>query len=306
MSNKISFVLGSDIPAAEWNQLIYDAPNGMIYAYSWYMDMIADDWAAIVYGDYEVVLPLVIGKKYGISYIYPPKWCQQLGFISIDKVSSIIVHEMLNAIPAQFKLVELILNSANPKVEQGNVTWNKNYELPLNDSYENIKNKYSSQIKRNLKKAEKNQLSFFENDRPENLIELFRLHKGKDLKHLQESDYIALKHIMYACIHKGVGKVCSVYGDKNDLLASAFFLSYYERSVFLFSGVNSFGKQFGAMSFLIDKYLKPFADQDHILDFEGSNDKNLARFYAGFGSEEFQYQTVRINRLPWPIRLLKN
>ena len=40
-------------------------------------------------------------------------------------------------------------------------------------------------------------------------------------------------------------------------------------------------------------------------DFEGSNDKNLARFYKSFGSKECVYLQIKKNNLPFPLKLLK-
>ncbi len=304
MSKEIRFLEAQEIETSSWDQLIFDAPNGMIYCYSWYLDMIAPSWGAMVLGNYQAVLPLVYNKKCGIEYIYPPKWAQQMGVISREKTSTQLVESLLRNIPPRFRYISTLLNSSNPPIGYGTIIKHRNCELPLNKDYKELRSNYSSQIKRNIKNAEKNHLQYFENDRPEVLIDLFRNNKGKELR-LKEADYTSLKHLMYACIHKGVGKVCSVYGDRNDLQAAAFFLSYFERSIFLFSGLNKYGRETGAMSLLIDRYIAPFSGRGHILDFEGSDNDNLARFYLGFGSEEFTYQQIIMNKLPWPLRYFK-
>ncbi len=59
------------------------------------------------------------------------------------------------------------------------------------------------------------------------------------------------------------------------------------------------------MPFLIDSFIRQNAGKNITLDFEGSNDLNLARFYKSFGSKECAYQQVKINRLPFPVNLLK-
>jgi len=41
-----------------------------------------------------------------------------------------------------------------------------------------------------------------------------------------------------------------------------------------------------------------------ILDFEGSVDKNVARFYKGFGAKETGFNEILINRLPGKIDMM--
>ena len=61
------------------------------------------------------------------------------------------------------------------------------------------------------------------------------------------------------------------------------------RITFLFSGNNALGKELQAMTFLIDQVIREFAGQPLVLDFEGSDDENLARFYLGFCSKQVLY-----------------
>jgi hypothetical protein len=59
------------------------------------------------------------------------------------------------------------------------------------------------------------------------------------------------------------------------------------------------------MSQLIDSFIRDHSGEEVYLDFEGSMDLNLARFYKGFGSKEVVYLQIRKNNLPGIIRWLK-
>ena len=77
------------------------------------------------------------------------------------------------------------------------------------------------------------------------------------------------------------------------------------RIIFLFSGNTVIGKSSGAMSFLIDSVIQENSNKKIILDFEGSNDLGLARYYSSFGSIEHVYLHLKKNTLPFPVRLFK-
>ena len=66
----------------KYNSCIKQSKNSRIYAFSWYLDCVADNWDALVLNDYEAVMPLPWRQKYVIKYIYPPAWTQQLGVFS--------------------------------------------------------------------------------------------------------------------------------------------------------------------------------------------------------------------------------
>ena len=70
----IRYVTQEFINKSLWDQCIKKAVNGRVYAYSWYLDIMADNWDALIIGDetYETVFPLTYRSKYGISYLYQP------------------------------------------------------------------------------------------------------------------------------------------------------------------------------------------------------------------------------------------
>ncbi len=114
---------------------------------------------------------------------------------------------------------------------------------------------------------------------------------------------------MYRALQLNQVEIWCAYTEDNSLCAGAFFVRSPRRHVFLFSGANQMAKDTGAMSYLIDAYIEAHCGEPHILDFEGSQNPNLARFYRGFGAKAVRYPYLYINRLPWYISIpwqLKN
>src|SRR5688572_25071693 len=95
----IRYLKHGKVNTARWDACIRNSTNGMIYAYSWYLDAVCPGWEALVKGDYESVMPLTCGKKMGLHYLYPPFFTQQLGVFSRSGVNEKEVEEFLSAIP---------------------------------------------------------------------------------------------------------------------------------------------------------------------------------------------------------------
>lgn len=302
----IKYLLHNEIDTKKWDQCITKSFNSMIYAYSWYLDAVCEQWDALIEDDYKRIMPLPTNKKAGISYLFQPNFTQQLGIISQDKMDSSIVESFLNAIPKKFRLVEINLNTNNIICESKKHTFikNSNYELDLIRPYEELYSNYSSNLKRNLKKAIKNEIKVFPNTKPDDIIKLFRNNRGRDIKTLKEKNYQCLSKLIYLLIHRGRAQVWGSYNERNELVAGAFFIKSNKKWIFLFSGTAQSARKNGAMPFLIDSFIKTNANSNITLDFEGSNDTNLARFYAGFGAKNCSYYGIIRNRLPWIVKIL--
>jgi hypothetical protein len=90
-------------------------------------------------------------------------------------------------------------------------------------------------------------------------------------------------------IYKRRAIVIGAYNEMNELSAGAFFIYSGNKVIFYFSGTTDHAKEIAAMPYLIDHFIQKHAGSHLTLDFEGSNDPNLARFYRSFGAEEVHY-----------------
>ncbi|MFM2206167.1 MAG: hypothetical protein RL213_142 [Bacteroidota bacterium] len=295
----IRYVRHSDIDRLKWDTCVAGCNLPLIYAESWYLDIVSPGWDALIKGDYEAVFPLPHRSKWGFTYVFQPPFCQQLGAFGAQDATP-----FLDAVPKEFRLIDLQLNSGNT-ASSGRLKKRPDLLLDLGRPVEVLRRNYSENTIRNIRKAQKNQLS---NNPPTDLrevIALFRAYRGKNLR-LKEDDYKVLTGICSAATSRGRFALHALRNADGTLMAGAVFVRSQHGWIFLFSAVHPQGRETGAMPALIDGFIGQHAGEQTFLDFEGSSDPNLHRFYKGFGSSETVYLQVRINRLPLPLRWLKS
>jgi hypothetical protein len=303
----IKYLEHSQINKSKWDECIHNSSNKNIYANSWYLDIVSKDWEALVEDDYETVMPLTWNKKYGINYLYQPFFTQQLGIFSTkNNLSESKVNELLLAIPSKYRFMEINLNIDNSLSDKSfEMKQGITHLLKLNKTYEVIKNGYSDNLKRNINKANKSEIKIVKDINIDDLINLFRTNKGKEIDNLKDKDYELFKKLCNAIEQNATLNNIGVVNKDGTLIAAAIFPEYLNQSVFLFSGLADEGKEIGAMPFLIDSFIKENVEKKLTLDFEGSLNTNLARFYKSFGSDERIYPQIKRNLLPKPIKWLK-
>lgn len=300
----ITHLRHKEINKERWDSCIKNAPNGNICAMSWYLDIVCENWDALVLPDYSAVFPLTHRSKAGIDYLMQPPFTQQLGLFSRDFVTPAMLHEFMNAIPKSYKLVEINLNKWCKDIHSRfNPAPNVSHELDLIYPYETIEKAYSENVRRNSKKALKNGIYLTKHVRPADVTEMFSIHRGKTIHTLGHSDYKMMQHIMHLSTKNNTGELWGAFDSKDELCAAAFFAGTNGRLIFLFSAINQSGREHGAMFLLIDNYIKQHAETPFVLDFEGSNDENLSRFYGSFGAKKYLYNSIQLNNLPYLVKL---
>ncbi len=304
---EIKYLKHNQIDLTKWNLCIENSFNGNTYAFSWFLDIVAEYWDALVEGDYVRVMPLVSKRKYLVDYIYQPNFTQQLGVFSTDKLSPDNILQFIQHIPANYKYVNINLNVNNKiDTESYKIDTKNNIELDLISSYETLRANYSKNTIRNIEKSIKRDISISESVTVNEILNLFKENIGDPINNLKEPQYNTLRRIISSALRNGNGKILGAYTKENSLCAAAFFLESFRKSINLISVSNNEGKNNSAMFQIFDMFIKTNSSRNHTLDFDGSNIDSIASFYKGFGGTTCNYQTLTINNLPWPIKLFMN
>ena len=299
----IQYLHHSVIDKKKWDETISASVNGIIYACSWFLDIVSPGWDALVSGDYESVLPLTHTKKWGIRYLRQPFFTQQLGIFSRTHLTASLSDEFLRNVTDRFRLAEIHLNAFN-KVDEGRyrVIRRMNLELDLIPSYESLAGNYSQNTRRNLHKAFENNIELRRKVDPDELITLFRENFGKREGKLAFRDYETIRNLMNHCLANNLGMTLGAWLPGHGFSAGVFFLLDRTRKIFHFAASSPHGKEAGAMFLITDTFIREHAGQPVVLDFEGSDDPNVARFYKGFGAKEVPYLMLAHNMLPIPVK----
>ncbi|NML22985.1 hypothetical protein HHL16_19060 [Pseudoflavitalea sp. G-6-1-2] len=299
----IRYILRKDLDIQKWDRCISASTNGLPYAYAAHLDYMSKNWDALVLNDYEAVMPLTYNKKYGIHYLYQPAFTAQLGVFG-NNLSATLIKAFVAAVPKKFRLIEIELNQHNDAAELTGATLRNNYVLDLNKPYDTITGLYRDNIKRNIKKAQQANNRYATNIAVEEVIALSRS-QMQSISNLTETDYDNFAKLFHQLQPQGKALACGVYTTANQLIASCVYFITNNRACYIMVGNHPNGRTAGASHYLIDRFIHDHSNQHLLLDFEGSDIRNLAFFYGSFGATLETYPSLRINRLPALIRWLK-
>ncbi|MEP6712100.1 MAG: hypothetical protein ABJA37_06790 [Ferruginibacter sp.] len=305
----MEYIPYKNIDKNKWDTCIKNAINGLIYAQSFYLDNIAENWDALVLNDYEAIMPLTWKKKWGIKYLYQPSFIQQGGVFSKEKISPKTLQLFIEAAYAKFGFAEFTLNYLNKPGEDkmlGEILMRNNFIRQLGSGYENIFNSYSPYIKQHLTRLFKFSMQYRHYDNYKEVITLYKKLYHERMPSVYDKDFVQLEKICKALQQNNRLIIRNIYAiDGEELLAAAVILKDDKRLYNIVSCIMPRGKKLLANYFLYDELIKEFADENIILDFEGSDIEGVAYFYNKFSESNQQYPFIKFNRLPLPFKLFK-
>jgi hypothetical protein len=297
----IKYITKGEIDRKKWDHCIETSRQNLIYGFSWYLDLISENWDGLVLEDYKAIMPLPYKIRFGIKYLYQPVYGQQLGIYSRLYTDANLTQSFLSKIPDEFRYVDYNLNYLQQEGFEGTKFSKRvNYELKLNTPYDDIESRFSDNTRRNIQKA----ILQIELEEKVSVPEIVKLKREFEKGRRSPEFYQWLNNYMSRLIQMGKGRIIGVKAG-DDLVAAAFVVICMNRIYYLVPVSNEKGKKLRAMFAIIDHIIGKYADTGLILDFEGSIIKGIARFFAGFGAEEKNYHNIRINRLPFPLNILK-
>ncbi|MBC7933979.1 MAG: hypothetical protein H7Y86_01285 [Rhizobacter sp.] len=301
--NVIQYIEHKDIDKGKWDRCIQNSYNGLVYSSSTYLYHMAGKWDAVILNDYEAVLPLPWRKKWGIYYVYPPAFTQQMGITGNHKITEELFALFIDVIPKKFRYIEINLNSTH-HINNPSLFARKNYLLNLADDYIILKKSYSRSASRNINNAAANGISIIENVTCADIVQLHR-QRFKDEIGFHQQDYDNFLSLLNELVRIGA---CYCIGAVNTgavLIAGSIYIIYKNRLYFVINGNTDESLKVGATHMLMDYTIQKFSGQNFTLDFEGSDHPSFARFYDQYGATPETYYFFSLNRLPWPVSLFK-
>jgi hypothetical protein len=290
-----------EIDQARWAACLAGAHQALVYAQAWYLDVVCGkNWEALVEiqdGAYVSVFPLPVKMLLGQKRMYQPLFTQQLGLVLTPASQKTSIIEYLALLPYRYAAVQYQMPWPGATNVPLSAPWQwrfrPNYELPLDKSYAQIRQQYSTNLRRNLTKASAFPLVLETTTSIEPLLSLFQRTKGQELPELRPRHYQKLAQLHQAAHRQGVGQVYEVR-EAGEVVAAAFMLYTPQRLTFLFGASSPQGRRRNAMAFLLDQLIREEAGTGKTFDFEGSEVPGVAKFYSGFGAQPVPYLSLSL------------
>ncbi len=287
-----------DIDKQKWDQLQSGAHQNNMFCKSWYLDICAEEWDALIWGEYEAGFPLPTSTKAGVTFLYLPFFVRQLNILGQSDADK--WDELLFFLKREFKRVDISISGE----AKNNLPTLAHQQLDLTSGYDTIKSSYSNNAKRLIKKCAAQEIKVNDEASPAELIEYFKRETGKKIKKLQEEQYVILQRLMEHCLSKKIGRCVSVELE-GELLGSAFFMEHEDRVTFLKSYSSEKGKKLGASYYLMDHAIQHYAANFSTFDFGGSKVESVAQFYKKFGAIDAFYLHLSFDNSPAYHKLIR-
>jgi len=292
---EIRYIRHDKIDKHRWDEIIDRSRAGRVYAYSWYLDILASRWDALILGDYEVIMPLPYDFKYGIGYIATPLFVQQLGLFSENPADSNLYIRFLNAIPSKFRYINLAVN-IDSDFSGFHTRKRTNYILDINRPYEEIRAHYRPDAKKRIKNKEA--FHYTETADIKNALTDYRMYNKMMESKVKPYIYDRLEDAFVLAQQKNKLISTALKTNSGEILATALFLLSHGRSYYIAGSQSPEGKKKYATHILIDRFIEKNCQTVKIFDFEGSDIPGVAEFFKKWGSIPEYYTTVIHSRFP--------
>ena len=304
----------SQINKAAWDDCIHHASNGLIYALSWYLDIVSPGWEAIIAIEdrtYVICLPLPVRSKLGATYILQPSFCQQLGlFFRYQPDESSAEAIISSLLQKYFYIPRLSFNTHNTFIDFPDrppltVGTRETHLLSLNHSYDELSKHYHRTRRYEIKQAKKKQLKIIPSDDIGPLINIYQKyieHKVPGAGH--DPGQSLLRRLFAAIAQRATYKLYYVQEDDGSVSCGCWFVFYKNTIIYLFNAATDLARDDNGRSLIIDHLIHEHQNTGYTLDFETPPKDSLAFFYQSFGSSPTPFYHIHYYNVPKAIQKL--
>lgn len=300
---EILYLDNSKINFVRWDNCINNSINGSVFVYSWYLNIICENWSALISSDYEYVMPILHLSKYKKDIIFTSKLGNRHGVFSNQLITEDIVKKFVTKLPKSFSIINILLNKFNKLTEKG-AARNSTYELDLIQTYHQITKKYSNPFQKHIHIAVSKRIDIVKGLMPNELIAFAHQKNVISKPKLRKSEFDKLRLIIAQGLRYNLVEIHGAYSEKNTLVAAVVFLKSKQKTHVLYSSTNNIEEYTYPLHYLIDKFIETHAEKNLTLNLENIITKNDLDFFTGVGAHEYTYKQYLVNNLPWYYKLL--
>lgn len=294
----------NDIDIRKWDKCIRDAYNGVVFAFSWYLDIVADHWEALVVEDYDFVMPLPVKHIMSFDYIFQPQFVGHLGIFSKSMITTDIVDEFIEALPYPFIDLQLNIHNQFTLNETLKVKKKEVAKIDLISTYKSMKSSYSDAMRAGVACGIGSQYTVQNNLSPNIFIDFMQNRAALDKK-LHQDDLQQLRLLAVNATRYRVGVVYGAYSARNSLEAVAFFMGSHNKICLLTVATSKVGEVDNVLPLLFDYYFEQQAELNISLELEPNYTSITNDWWTNVGAKNYTIDVLVQKNTPWYLKVLK-
>ncbi len=277
-NNEIDFKL--------WDTLILSSPKSSIFHFSWFLELIDDDWYALIANDYNWVFPFFVQKK----QVYFPQLIPYLGIVSSKTLSVDEFESILEFWNKNFVSIDYHFSKYQYKFSQDPLFIPSPYfQKDLIKRYNNIAKTFSPEVKQNLDIANNNQLRCISLRSLFNFISFIKEYSNYSMDEIK-----TIQKIILRATRLKRGKMYSIYNKKNELSAVAFLLFSKSKAYIMYTAYAPEAKKERADYKMINTIIEELCLYNITLENHSHNNKSQifeAFNFKSYHSYQYQHHT---------------
>lgn len=300
--SKIIHLLRSQIDTSTWDDFIRQSPQSIVYAYSWYLDVVSPHWEALIWQDnnqWQAVMPVPVEHKWGFKKVQQPFFCQFLGVFSLHG-STANMQQLIEVFKKKYGYISTY--SFNPSMLVSGSTLSYSHCMYLDCDF---RKNYTKDRLTNLKRAQAFGWQIQDSTDIEPLIDLFETNHAHQIDNgVSRHAYDLLRQIVKELLGRELATIR--YAFKNDKIESGCLFAIENSTIiYLFNAASAIGRRGNARTLMIDSMMDQYKEQGFTFDFESPEVLPIANYYQSFGSKVVAYSNLRQTKLPLLFQVMQ-
>lgn len=288
---KVEHLNRNDVDENLWDDCISHSPNGTVQCFTWFLDIVCEEWEALIVDDYDTVLPLPMEYKSGIKVVITPYWIPHLGIITKKPITEKQTLSLLNHIP--YKNINLTLNAHNklPGKAHKKSGFISYCALDLISNIDRIKKNFDPELKSVLEYYNNKKITVARSTNPNEYLNFSTSHSRTPVKHLKT----LIKLISFSLRYKSAG-LYAAYDKYNEEMAQAFLIKSNNTLSLLHYTSHKEDKMHMGIKSIIFHILKNNAESNLTMEFPYQSSK-VGKHFCKTEHHCFKYKKGWMNYL---------